>query len=270
MAEPDHQKWLDLRGFIDEQHAKRRHVLLWITPIIYAGLPIETCMTLYGKPIATDPSSPVFRKLFDEEIRKMISPEPGCLNADGFKVDFTQNIPAEKQIFRSILANKWAIITEDESKRYPAWDGVRELVKTAKPIWGLEVVKAYIQAIAEPLKKYKSDALLITHTVNPYLADDFDMLRLNDMDGISPNVLEIMGSRAAIAKACNPNWLIDTDNDLMVSKEKWRDYIKLQAQIGVPDTYYSSGIAVSGEQFDKEDYDLLKATWQEYRQKLHD
>jgi len=267
LAEPDPLKWNDLRAFIDEQHAKGRHVLLWITPIIFAGLPVEACMTLDGMPVATDPTSETFRRLFAEEIRKMISPEPGCLDADGFKVDFTQNIPAEKQVFRSVLSNKWAIITEDENKRYPAWDGKRPLVSTAKPLWGLEIVKAYISSIAEPMKRIKKDSLLVTHAVNPYLADDFDMLRLNDMDGVSPDVLEIMGSRAAIAKACNPNWLIDTDNDLMVSRKKWRDYIKLQAEIGVPDTYYATGIAVSGESFKESDYALLRKIWAEYRRK---
>lgn len=268
LAEPDPLKWRDLRGFIDAQHALGRKVLLWITPIIFAGVPEEGCMTLDGRPIATDPTSAAFRIFFAEQIRLMVGDGPGCLNADGFKVDFTQNIPAERQLFRSLLSDKWAIITEDESKRYPALsEGRSSLIRSARPLWGAELVKSYIDAIAEPLKAYKADSLLICHAANPYIMPSFDMLRLNDMDGSSPDVLGIMGNRAAIVRACDRDILIDTDNDLMVSKAMWRSYIELQERIGVPDTYYATGIAASNESFDAQDYDLLRTAWARYRRR---
>lgn len=268
MAAPHPLKWQDMRTFIDEQHARGRKVLLWFTPILFDGLPIEACITLEGRPIAGDPSSPVYRDILAREIEHMLSDAPGCLNADGFKIDFTQNISSERGRFRDILKDRWAIISEEEPKMYPSLDSRTELIQTTEPIWGLELIRAYLQAIREPMKRIKQDSLLITHTANPYLADEVDMLRLNDMDGLSPDVLGIMKNRAEIALSCNPNWLIDTDNDLMTCKAMWREYIQLQLQLGNPDTYYASGIAQSHESFDDDDYALLRSVFAEYRKKL--
>lgn len=78
-----------------------------------------------------------------------------------------------------------------------------------------------------------------------------------------------MANRAEIARMCSPYWLIDTDNDLMVNKNMWKEYIRMQPLLGIPDTYYISAIASSGEIFDQEDYDLLKSIWKEYREKLY-
>ena len=265
-CQPDPLLWQDMKGFIAEQHAKGRKVLLWLSPIMFDGMPLEACMTLGGQPIATDPTSPVFQKIFAEEIRKIISPQG--LDADGFKIDFTQNIPAERQNFRGILKDKWSIISDKPEKNYAPLGQRKELIQTAGAKWGVEILRAYLEAIHTPMKAIKPDALLITHTPNPYLRDVSDMLRLNDLDGLSPDVLGIMSNRAAIAHICGPHWLIDTDNDLMMSKQMWRDYIALQPQIGVPDTYYASGIAMSGEMFDEADYKLLRETWAAYRKGL--
>jgi hypothetical protein len=95
-----------------------------------------------------------------------------------------------------------------------------------------------------------------------------DVLRLNDLDGECQDVLGVMQNRAKIARMCSKNWLLDTDNDLMVDKARWRAYIQLQPQLGIPDTYYASAIANSQEQFDEDDYALLRRVWAEYRQTL--
>lgn len=268
MAQPHPFRWPDMRKFIDNQHDKGRKVLLWLTPIICEHLPREMCMTVDGRPIAADPTSPVFREFFSEEIRKMVSPNPDCLNADGFKIDFTQNIPAERGVFRNYLTNRWGIISEKAEKNYPSIDEREELVQLHGNQWGVELIKAYLTAVREPMKKTKADSLLITHTANPYFAEEVDMLRLNDMDGTSPDVLGIMSNRADIARSCHPAWLIDTDNDLMINKEMWRKYIALQPLLGNPDTYYATGIAQSGEDFDQRDYELLRKVFREYREGL--
>lgn len=267
-AEPHPLKWTDMRGFIDEQHEKGRRVLLWLTPIIYEGYPIEACMTLDGRPVATDPTSPIFLDIFGTEVEKMISSSPGCLDADGFKIDFTQSIPAEDGRFRPNLNSRWAIITEDQGRSFPFLNERSELIQLTESLWGVELIKRYLQAIRGPMKRAKPGSLLIAQTANPYFADDVDMLRLNDMDGTSPDVLGIMNHRAAISRLCNPGWLIDTDNDLMINKAMWREYIRLQPQLGVPDTYYADGIAQSGEEFSEADYDLLREIWAEYRKGL--
>ena len=92
-----------------------------------------------------------------------------------------------------------------------------------------------------------------------------DILRLNDLDGDCQDVLGVMQNRARIARMCSRNWLLDTDNDLMIDKDRWRSYIQLQPQLGIPDTYYISAIANSFEPFDEEDYRLLRQVWADYR-----
>ena len=268
-AEPHPLKWRDMRAFIDEQHRARRKVLLWLTPVITEGLPPEACMTLGGDPVAADPTSPVWREFFGAEVRRMVSSVPGGLDADGFKIDFTQNIPAERAVFRNRLTSRWGIISEEESKCYPALGDIRdERIACSGGAWGVELIKLYLQGIRRPMKAEKPDSLLITHTANPYFAEEVDMLRLNDMDGTSPDVLEIMSHRAAIARCCHPGWLVDTDNDLMIDKTMWRAYIALQPGLGNPDTYYATGIAQSGERFDEDDYALLRETFRRYREQL--
>jgi hypothetical protein len=270
-AKPHPLKWTNMRAFIDEQHASGRKVLLWLTPILTEGLPKEACMSLEEQHVASDPTSPVWRDFFGAEVRKMISSEPQGLNADGFKIDFTQNIPAERGVFRNWLNDRWGIIRMDDEKCFaPLGVGRKEPIQTASSAWGVELIKKYLQVIRTNMKAVKADSLLITHTANPYFAEDVDMLRLNDMDGTSPDVLGIMSHRAAIAKICNPNWLIDTDNDLMINKQMWREYIKLQMVLGNPDTYYATGIAQSGEEFDDDDYELLRTVFQEYREAVGD
>jgi len=265
-GKPNPLRWADMRGFIDGQHRLGRKVLLWYSPILAEGLPLNACMTVDGRRIAADPESPEFRAIAAEEIRRMISGDEGCLDADGFKIDFTQNIPSERGTFRNYLDTRRNIISERGEDNYPPLGERRELVRQHGAAWGCELVRAYIEAVRIPLKAVKEDALLVTHTANPRLADLVDMLRLNDMDGTSPDVLGIMGARARIAKACNPRWLIDTDNDLMVSREMWRRYMELQPSLGNPDTYYATGIATSGEAFAEEDYELLRRVFNEYRQ----
>jgi len=270
-AIPDPRKWYDMRKWIDEQHERGRKVLLWFAPILAEGLPLEACMTLDGQVVAPDPTSLEYKKIIADEIKKMLSNAPGCLDADGFKIDFTQNMPSERGKFRDYLVSSWALIAEewrqDDKYQYKSLDLRDELIHTHGKYWGVELLKEHIRIIYENMKRVKPESALITHTANPYFADVVDILRLNDLDGASSNVLDIMQNRAIIARMCNPDWLIDTDNDLMIDKDMWRKYIQLQPQLGIPDTYYLSAIAVSSEMFDEDDYDLLRRVWDEYRKK---
>lgn len=268
LAEPSLRKWRNMRGFIDEQHECGRRVLLWYAPTLADGLPEEACMKLDGRVVASDPTSPAYKRIIREEIRKMLSAEPGCLNADGFKIDFTQTLPSERGIFRNYLTNAWGVLSQEERHVYEPIDRRRSFIETFEAKWGVELLKAYISIIYSRMKEIKGDSMLITHTANPYFADVVDVLRLNDLDGTLGDVTAIMRSRAEIAMLCNPYWLIDTDNDLMVNKEMWRKYILLQPQLGIPDTYYISALAVSGEQFEDEDYELLRNVWEAYRKSL--
>ncbi len=269
LHKPSPKRWSDLRNFINEQHAQGRRVLLWYTPVVTQGLPLEACMTLAGKPAFPDPSSPTYQTILAEEIRLMLSSEADGLNADGFKIDFTQNTPSENGRFTGYINNFWGLINETDKKYlYPPLGERQELIQTHGNKWGVEILREYIRLIYENMKLYKPDSMLITHTPNPYFTEIVDVLRLNDLDGECQDVLGVMQNRAKIARMCSQNWLLDTDNDLMVDKARWRAYIQLQPQLGIPDTYYASAIANSQEQFDEDDYALLRQIWADYRKGL--
>ena len=198
----------------------------------------------------------------------MLSDAPGALNADGFKIDFTQCNPTETGEIRCFLDTKWGILNNDRHS-YPALgDGRSELIRSPGGRWGVEVLKGYISSIYREMKRIKPDSMLMTQTANPYFADCVDVLRLNDLDGETPDVSGLMRNRARIARMCSPNWLIDTDNDLMPDKKAWRDYIGVQPEIGIPDSYYLYGIAASDEGLDDGDIRYLKEIWTAYENKL--
>lgn len=270
LAQPSRKKWRDMRQFIDEQHEAGRKVLLWYAPFLAEGLPEEACMTLGGRIVAADPTSPVYQDRLARELYRMISADAGCLNADGLKIDFTQHMPTERGRFRCYLATSWALMDE-ENERYhypPLGNGRHELIQTHSPLWGVELLKKSLETIYQAIKAAKPESVLIAHTANPSFADVVDILRLNDLDGNSADVLDIMQNRACLAHVCNPDWLIDTDNDLMVSKAAWRQYLQMQPQLGIPDTYYLWSIAASNEPLGPEDMDLLRHTWETYRRTI--
>ena len=267
LGKSDPHKWPSLRSFIDKQHSKGRHVLLWYTPMITQGLPIGACLVLNGRPVAPDPTNPVYKDILAEQLRLMLSSDPDCLDADGFKIDFTQNNPSEEGVFTGYLNSFWGLInTSNEKHLYEKRAQRSELIHIhGQGVWGVELLHRYLENIYGGMKAIKADSLLITHTPNPYFADVSDIIRLNDLDGECDNVLEVMSSRAKIARSMNPFWLIDTDNDLMIDKKHWREYMALQPHIGIPDTYYATHIATSCEAFTAEDYALVKRVFEQYR-----
>ena len=189
-----------------------------------------------------------------------------AIDADGFKIDFTQNTPSEEDIFTTYINSFWGLINENNEKHlYKKRTERKELIKVSKKnVWGVELLKLYIENLFKIMKEVKKDSLLITHTCNPYFSDVVDMLRLNDLDGESDAVLEIMKGRAMLARISCDKWLIDTDNDLMVDLNHWRDYISIQSKLGIPDTYYTNHIAMSFEKLTKDDYSLLKKVFDSF------
>ena len=266
LGKEDLTKWPDLKGFIKKEHGKGRHVLLWYSPLITQGLSEDCCLTLEGRSVAPDPTNEKYKKILRNEITYMLSE----LDADGFKIDFTQNTPSEEDVFTTYINSFWGLINEDNERHlYKKRRDRKELIKVSKKnVWGVELLKLYIKNIYDVMKEVKKDSLLITHTCNPYFSEVVDMLRLNDLDGESDSVLNLMQGRAMLARISCDKWLIDTDNDLMLDLDHWRDYIKLQPKLGVPDTYYSNHIAMSGEKFSEDDYKLLKNVFESYEESI--
>ncbi|HKY56237.1 MAG TPA: hypothetical protein VJM08_18105 [Anaerolineales bacterium] len=233
----DEMKWPDLFGFISEQHARGRKVLLWLKAWDPEGLPVNERITnAAGLPIACDPSNPDYERRLRTAVRQMISPQG--YDADGFKIDFTARIPASPSL------------------------------KIHGDIWGLELMRLYLSILHSEARRIKTDALIMTHTPHPCLQDVVDMIRLNDINH-SRNINQSMTHRARVAAISCPNKSIDTDDWPMTNKDAWRAYTRLQPELGVPSLYYVTHIDSTGEALDAEDYALIRESWAQYRDRLH-
>ncbi|MFW6097971.1 MAG: hypothetical protein ACOC9Z_07835 [Chloroflexota bacterium] len=232
----DETKWPSMKAFVAEQHEAGRRVLLWLKAWDPEGVPAAECMTnAAGAAIAVDPTNPAYERRLRAAVRHLLSPEG--LDADGFKIDFTARIPSGPGIRRHGEA------------------------------WGLELMKQYLGNLYDEAKRAKADALIMTHTPHPYLADVLDMIRLNDMN-IGTDIPRAMKHRARVARIACPEAIVDTDNWPIADKATWRAYVPLQAELGVPSLYYSSHVDATGEPLEAEDYELLREVWQAYRERV--
>lgn len=225
----DSDKWPDLKGFVAEQHAAGRKVLLWLKAWDPEGLPVEECVTnAAGVKIACDPTNPAFERRMRASIRQLLSADG--YDADGFKLDFTARMPSGPGLTLHGSA------------------------------WGLELMRLFLTILHSETKATKPDALVMTHTAHPYLADKLDMIRLNDINKDS-DVNKAMRHRARVARIACPHALIDTDNWPIPDRDSWREYLGLQVELGVPSLYYSSHIDTSGEALLDDDYALIRSIW---------
>ena len=229
----DDSKWPDLPGFIRRQHEIGRKVLLWFKAWDPEGIPVEECITnARNLPLSVDPSNPSFEKRLRETIHILLSPEG--YDADGFKIDFTARIPSGPGIH------------------------------LYGDIWGLELMKRYLEIIYNAAKQVKPDALIITHTPHPYLAEVLDMIRLNDINK-DKDVRAAMTHRAILVNIACPDAIIDTDNWPITNKSVWRDYLRLQPELGVPALYYASHIDSTLEPLEERDFKLIRQVWAKHR-----
>jgi hypothetical protein len=155
-------------------------------------------------------------------------------NADGFKIDFTARVPAGA--------------------------GMR----LTGDLWGLELMRRYLEILASEARLVKPDALIMTHTPHPYLADVTDMIRLNDIN-CAQDVNRAMTIRARVARIACPEAVIDTDNWPVASRAEWRKYLALQPELGVPSLYFANAIDASREPLEAEDYELIREVWRQHR-----
>ncbi len=228
----DLQKWPDLPGFIRQQHAQDRHVLLWLKFWDPEGIAPSMCVrNTAGHPVALDPTNPAFEACLRESIRTMLS--PNGYDADGFKIDFSARAPASPSLTRYGSA------------------------------WGLELMRQYLWIVYDEAKKVKPDALVIAHTPHPYLADVVDMIRLNDIN-IGKDICAAMIHRQRVAAIACPSALIDTDNWPMTDRKSWRAYLELQPRLGVPALYFATHLDNTREPLEEEDVQRLIEVWKTY------
>lgn len=238
-GQPDPRRWPDLRAWIAQRHAAGQHVLLWWKAWDPAGLPVPECVTdQLGTPVAADPGSPAYRAHLAEMVSWLLGPHG--LDADGFKVDFTQRAPAGRTL------------------RRPG--------ATACAPWGIAALHQMLDTLYRAAKAAKPDALVVTHTPHPAFGDVCDMIRLNDLlerdpyGQVVPSVDQLV-LRHAVVTASLPDHLIDTDQWPMANLAEWRAYVQTQSHLGVPALYYVDRIDRSGEELTGQDLALVARTW---------
>ena len=228
-GEVDEQRWPDLRGWISRRHAEGQRVLLWWKAWDPEGLPAALCVRDgAGNPVAADPTNPAYEAHLRGRVQALLSREG--LDADGFKVDFTGGTPSGPDLTRHGKA------------------------------WGVELLHRLLAIVYDQAKRAKDDALIVTHTPNPYFGAVTDMIRLNDVNPEQP-LLPQMRHRAAVARAACPELLIDTDNWQMPDLESFRAYLRVQRELGVPSLYYTTHVDGSSEALAAADYAALLQSW---------
>jgi hypothetical protein len=251
----DKGRWPDLRGFIDAQHRRGRRVLLWWGPWDPEGVPAEECVRYLpgqsagrqnrpgrlakfgaptpGKKLAIDITLPQVRDRIRDQVRLLLG--PSGFDADGLKIDHVSAVPG---IY---------------GMAFPEGSG---------RLFGIEAVHSCLSLLYETAKQVKPDALLIGQSPNPYLAGVQDMLRLGDIYARrAESVAEEMSFRAAMVRAVDPDWLIDTDGWPMPSLAALREYVDLQPSLGVPSLYYATHLDTTGEALIVDDYARIRKAW---------
>lgn len=242
-AEPDPEHWPDLRAWIAERHGAGQHVLLWWKAWDPTGLPVSECVTdPSGMPVAVDPGSPAYRARLAERVSWLLGPDG--LDADGFKIDFTQRAPAGRSLLRPGA--------------------------TAGAPWGIAALHQMLDTLYRAAKAVKPDALVVAHTPHPGFGDVCDMIRLNDMLERDPwgrvvPAVDQLAFRQAVVAAVLPDHFVDTDQWPIANLAQWHSYVEKQSRLGVPALYYAERIDRSGEVLTKRDLALVACTWREYR-----
>jgi len=198
-----------LRSLIDDLHAKGHHVLLWwkcwhAEP---GSLPYQMGITDHTLIDATHPN---FVDYVQQSTYKMLSSDPECLNADGFKMDYIFDV--RDPLRATAYGNPSLGI------------GLRELYRYMK-VW-------YTEA-----KKIKPECLITFSGPDPHFAAIQDMTRLNDGDRTHSTTN--WQNRARVSSLAAPNLLIDGDgwdmyHDLIFP------HLVTSSVYGVPSLYFLS------------------------------
>ena len=207
-ADPDPDKFPDMRGWIERCHQRGIKVFLWTAAWNNDDIPLDEAITRDGKVVCGDITNPKYEARFREMVRRYFSDAPDGLNADGVKMD-------------GLLA-------------LPMGAGL----KNQENLWGLELQKRYLDILYEEAHKTKKDVCVSTFVANPYLSDTSDMVRLADMYHCRVSPLRAMKHRAEVYGCTMPHTLIDTDGQFQFNiRENSPAIIAEELKLGVPTTY---------------------------------
>lgn len=238
---PDERKWPDMKGFIEKLHSKGKRVFLWLATWNPGGLD-EALRMPHAKGLndCCDPTNPVFREKLTAAVTYAVSPEG--LNADGFKIDFTGDLP-------------------------------RGDYSPVRNLWGMQLMHDYLKLIHDAMKAAKADTVLETHCANPQFADVTEMIRLNDIFSPKEEIRASMEFRARMARIALPDLPIDTDNDPFISRAAWMDYMRFQPTLGLPSLYTLTHVSftapgAAAEAIHSDDWNEIRRIWEEYNARV--
>lgn len=256
----DEGRWPDLRGFVDKLHKRGKKVLIWWGPWNPEGLESEDCLTysqeackgksnrpgrfakfggmVEGAKVAPDITLESVQNKLRTAINKIFGNGEGCYDIDGVKVDHVASTPAIYGL------------------KFP---------EGSKKLYGVEILKFYHDFLHNEIRSLRPDALIIGQSPNPYFSESFDMLRLGDIySHTNKSVNEEMIFRVKMAKAANPNWLIDMDGWPLPSLYAFENYMTAQGKYGVPSLYYASHLDTTNEKIGADVFAKIKDHWTEY------
>ena len=225
----DREKWPDLQGFVAAQHARGRHVVLWV-PVAHAeGLPDSLCVhDEHGKCLAPDLGNPAYETFLRKQLRYLVE----TVGVDGFKED-------------------WVWAPDHRGPPVPP-----ELA-------GIEAVRHFQEILYTETHRSKPDAMIETQTPNAAFRDSSDVLRLNDIWYATRNVVPTMRMRASIAHISG--WdLVDTDNASSTTLETWWQYMQAQPSIRIPALYFLHRTESTLEEPPDSTWPALASLWHRY------
>jgi|CZKL01.1.fsa_nt_gi hypothetical protein len=226
--EVDSQKWPDLKGFIAAQHAKGRHVLLWVPLANGEGLPASLCISVSGKCVGADVGKPEYETYLRARVHHLVAD----IGVDGFKEDWVDA---------------------------PSIAGL----PLTGPATGIEFVRRFQWILYDETHKAKPDALVETQTVNALFRESSDVTRLNDIWYGARNVPDMMRLRARIAHISG--WpVLDTDNASSTNLKEWWNYMQAQPSIGIPALYFITRTESTLEAPSDAQWAALSGIWRTY------
>jgi hypothetical protein len=231
--EVDAKKWPDMKAFVAAQHAKGRHVLLWVPVAHPDGLPANLCLILQGKCVGADVGQPEYEAYLRPRIRHLVDE----IGIDGFKEDWVDA---------------------------PAMPGL----PLSGSVAGIEFVRRFQWILWSEAHKWKPDAMVETQTPNALFRESSDLIRLNDIYYGMRDVPDALRVRAAIAHSAG--WsLVDTDNASSTTLDDWWDYMKAQPTIGVPALYFVTKTEATQETPTSDQWAELAHIWKAYIQSMN-
>lgn len=241
---PDPEKWPDMRAFTDKMHARGIRVLLWFRMWGGHGLPEDETMPGEGMPYHnglirlnqppySDPTNKKYQERLKKNIHYLLSDEEGCMNCDGFKLDYTLVQPYGKT------------------------------AKSAGGQYGAEATKILYNIIYNTSKEVKPDALINASPCHPYFNEVCDQARLHDYEWCFCNETERMSERAELFRAVMPDVLIDTDSTNLSNRDDGMRYYRNMPSIGVPDIYQFTKTP-----FTEEDWREIEKIFNDYSDKM--